>query len=106
VSDNGTCSACGELNDHNADSRLCVMAQRDALRARVAELEAALRDLLVPDACITEPMCGNCRWCNARRALTGAAQPRGDTVSCPKHGRKELREDGDTYFCPECEGKP
>jgi hypothetical protein len=42
----------------------------------------------------------------AASAATPAAQPRGDTVSCPKHGRKELREDGDTYFCPECEGKP
>jgi hypothetical protein len=29
-----------------------------------------------------------------------------EAVSCPKHGRKELREDGDTYFCPECNASP
>jgi hypothetical protein len=40
------------------------------------------------------------------KALAPDAQPRGDTVSCPKHGRKELREDGDTYFCPECNASP
>jgi hypothetical protein len=65
-----------------------VQKERDALRARVAELEAALRGLVemtplrvVKDADVETWMrANNEAWEQARAALSGAAQPRGSSV--------------------------